>query len=200
MIPRTIATLMLIVVPLTAEATDVTAKTGLAQATVQAQKWQKGAVLVRVQTLQAKPDGTAGGWEYLFCSPPTPNQEVWTLQAKPDETTEIPDYMFFSPKASYSVQVKNGQIVKTIEVTPRSTCPVGEEYVDSDKAMTEARKNGLAGAGEAHMLLRVMIGELTKSLGIYWRVSVGNEPGDVYVVIDGKTGKFSYKGVTPCAM
>lgn len=161
-------TLMLvafIALPLSGMAGGMTAKAGLKDATAEAQKWQKDAVLVNVSTLQVNSDGTAAKWGYMYYS------------AK--------------AKKGYTVDVKDGKIVETLEVNPYIKDAVGE-FVDSDKAMQEAKKNGLKGKGKAAMALIVM-GQATKQPGAYWNVSGGYETGDVGVVLEAKTGKFSYK-------
>ena len=64
------------------------------------------------------------------------------------------------------------------------------------QAMAEAKKNGLKVKGKTAMSLLVM-GQATKSPCACWSVVGGFEKGDVSVVIDGKTGKFSYKQTMP---
>ena len=154
-----------IALPLSGMAAGMTAKAGLAQANASSQKWQKDAVLVNVSTLQANSDGTAAKWGYMYYS------------AK--------------AKKGYTVDVKDGKIVETLEVNPYIKDAVGE-FVDSDKAMQEAKKNGLKGKGKAAMSLMVM-GQATKQPGTYWNVIGGYEKGDVGVTLEAKTGKFSYK-------
>lgn len=170
---RTLITLLLVAftaLPLSAEAAGMTAKAGLVQATAEAQKRQKDAVLVNVSTLQASPDGSAEKWGYMFYS------------AK--------------AKRGYTVDVKDGKIVETLDVNPYIKDAVGKEFVDSDKVMAEAKKNGLKVKGKAAMSLMVM-GQATKSPGIAWSVVGGYEKGAVSVLVDGKTGKFSSKSVMP---
>lgn len=152
------------------QAASMTAKTGLAQAAAEAQKWQNDAVLVNVSTLQANPDGSAAKWTYMFYSS--------------------------KKKQGYSVDVKDGKIVETLEVNPYIKDAVGKEFVDSDKVMAEAKKNGVKVNGKAAMSLLVM-GQATKSPGIAWSVVGGYEKGDVSVLLDGKTGKFASKSVIP---
>lgn len=156
--------------PLSAEAAGQTAKAGLAQATAEAQKWQKDAVLVNVSTLQANADGTAAKWGYMYYSS--------------------------KAKQGYTVDIKGGKVVETLEVRPHITDAVSKEFVDSDKAMAEAKKNGLTLKGKAAMSLLVM-GQATKNPWTSWSVVGGYAKGDVSVLIDGKTGKFSSKQVMP---
>jgi nucleoside 2-deoxyribosyltransferase len=156
--------------PLSAEAAGQTAKAGLAQANAEAQKWRKDAVLVNVSTLQTDSDGTAAKWGYMYYST--------------------------KGKMGYSVDVKGGKIAGTMEVNPHIKDAVGAEFVDSDKAMSEAKKNGLTLKGKAAMSLIVM-GQATKKPWVSWSIVGGYEKGDVSVLVDGKTGKFSSKQTMP---
>ncbi|MBI3376921.1 MAG: hypothetical protein HY035_00765 [Nitrospirae bacterium] len=164
-----VAVLAFAVGPALSFAAGATAKAGLVQANAAAQKWQKDAVLVNVSTLQANPDGTAAKWGYMYYS------------AK--------------AKKSYTVDVKDGKVVETLEVNPYIKDAVGE-FADSDKVMAEAKKNGLKVKGKAAMSL-MMMGQATKSPGVYWSVAGGYEKGDVIVMLDGKTGKFLRKDMVP---
>ena len=171
MTKRPLITLLLVAftaLPLCAMSAGMTAKAGLKDAAAGAQKWKEDATLVNVSTLQANPDGTAEKWAY----------------------------MFFSAKAKqgYSVDVKGGKVVETLEVNPYIRDAVGE-FVDSDKAMAEAKKNGLKVKDKPAMSVLVM-GQATKQPGAYWTVGGGYQPGDVGVVLDAKTGKFLYKQET----
>lgn len=168
MTPRQLIALLFVAftaLPLSTMAAGMTAKAGLKGATAEAQKWQKDATLVNVSTLQANPDGIG---------------EKWT-------------YMFYSAKAKqgYTVDVKSGKIVETLEVNPYIKDAVAE-FVDSDKAMAEAKKNGLKSKGKAAMTLMVM-GQATKQPWACWSVVGGFEKGDVSVLLEAKTGKFSSK-------
>ncbi|MBI3392389.1 MAG: hypothetical protein HY039_04305 [Nitrospirae bacterium] len=165
----TLLLVALVALPLSAEAAGQTAKAGVAQAGAEAQKWQKDAVLVNVSTLQANPDGTAAKWGYMYYS------------AK--------------AKKGYTVDVKDGKVVETLEVNPYIKDAVGE-FADSDKVMAEAKKNGLKVKGKAAMSL-MMMGQATKSPGTAWSVVGGYEKGDVSILLDGKTGKFASKSAIP---
>lgn len=153
-----------------ANAADTTARAGLAQADAAAQKWQKDAVLVNLSTLQANPDGKAAKW----------------------------GYMYYSSKGNkgYTVDVKDGTVVEAQEVNPHIKDPVYKEFADSDKAMAEAKKNGLTLKGRAAMSLLVM-GQATKNPCTCWSVVGGFEKGDVSVLLDGKTGTFWSKQAMP---
>jgi hypothetical protein len=102
--------------------------------------------------------------------------------------------MFHSPKAkmAYSVDVKGDKVVQTMEVRPHITDPVGD-FVDSDKAMQEAKKNGIK--GKPAMSLIVM-GQATKNPGVFWSVVSSGASSMLSVVIEGRSGKFSYKQET----
>ena len=170
---RTLITLLLVAftaLPFSAEAAGMTARAGLAQATAEAKKWQGDAVLVNITTLQADADGRTPKWGYMFYS------------AK--------------KKQGYSVDVKDGKVVETLEVNPYIKDAVSAEFVDSDKVMAEAKKNGFKVKGKTAMSLLVM-GQATKSPCACWSVVGGYEKGDVSVLVDGKTGKFSSKSVMP---
>ncbi len=99
--------------------TGVAAKEKLAVANAAAQKWQKDAILVSVETKTATPVGTAYSWMYLYNSPSIKQQIALLLADDSDQVSQFP-----SP--SFSVY-KNG---------------VGD-FVDSEQVMAEAVKNGL---------------------------------------------------------
>jgi len=144
-------------------AADATAKAWLAQAQQTANKWKADAALVNISTLTASMDGTANKWTYMF----------YSAKAKQGQTVDIQD----------------GKIVETLEVSPYIKDPVGVGFVDSPQAMDEAKKNGLKVKGKPAMSLLVM-GQATKKPGAYWTVGGGYTPEGVSVMIDAKTGKF----------
>lgn len=173
MTKRSLITLLTVVfaaLPSSAQAAGQTARAGLAQASAEAKKWQADAVVVNVSTLQADADGKAAKWGYMFYSS--------------------------KKKQRYSVDVKNGKIVETLEVGPHIKDAVSAEFVDSDKVMAEAKKNGLKVKGKTAMSLLVM-GQATKNPCACWSVVAGYDKGDVSVLVDGKTGKFSSKQTMP---
>jgi hypothetical protein len=142
-----------------AAAGGTTALAALAGASTGAKRWQPDAVLTSASTLKANPDGTAEAWSFLFYSPKT--------------------------KKAYSVDVRAGQL-HTLEVNSHLSEPVGE-FIDSDRAMQEAKKNGLKGAGPLTMALMRM-GQSTKEPGAFWTVGAGFSRGDVSVVLVSRTG------------
>ncbi len=156
--------------PTSAFGAGATAKAGLAQAQQAANKWKADAVLVNISTLTGNMDGTATKWVYMFYS------------AK--------------AKQGYTVDVQDGKVIDTLEVTPHIKDPVGGNFVDSPQAMEEAKKNGFKVKGKPAMSLLVM-GQATKTPGAYWTVGGGYTAGEVNVLIEAKTGKFSARQEVP---
>lgn len=100
-----------------------TAKALLPLATAEARKWQPDAALVYLETKTAEPDGTV---------PVKPFPGTWV-------------FMFISPKTKKKIGVMvdgKGQVTRMDSAFYKNDL-VGEFTVDSDKAMTEAVKNGL---------------------------------------------------------
>ncbi len=100
-----------------------TAKSLLPLAIGEAKKWQPDAALVYLETKTAEPDGT--------------------VAVKPFPGTWV--FIFMSPKAKKKVGVMvdgKGQVSR-LDTAYYKNDVVGEFTVDSDKAMTEAIKNGL---------------------------------------------------------
>ncbi len=100
-----------------------TAKALLPLATAEARKWQPDAALVYIETKTAEPDGT--------------------VSVKPFPGTWV--FMFISPKTKKKIGVMvdgKGQVTRMDSAFYKNDL-VGEFTVDSDKAMTEAVRNGL---------------------------------------------------------
>ena len=99
------------------------AKALLPSATAEAKKWQADAALIYLETKTAEPDGTipvksfSGAWVYIFISPKT-NKKVGVMVDGKGKITRM-DTAFYKNDVA------------------------GEFTVDSDKAMSEAIKNGL---------------------------------------------------------
>ena len=148
----------LALVPALGLAAGKTAKGILPQATAVAKKWNADAVLTAASALDAKPDGTAPAWSLSFYS------------AK--------------AKKSYIVNNRDGRSAG-LEVLAYGTDPVGE-FIDSDKAMTSAKKNGMKAKKQVPMAVRVL--GSGKEAHSYWTVGTALGPGEVAVVIDAKTG------------
>jgi hypothetical protein len=160
---------MVVAVP-PAFAAGSTAKAAFDKALVAAQQWQQDAVPVSISALAVQSDGTAATWSYIFYSP--------------------------QRKQGFTVATKDGEIVDHGEVTAYLKDGIGKEFVDSDAALTEAGNNGLAGTSDTAMSLVVM-GQAGDSAGPYWTVSRGFGSGDVSVVVDARSGKFSFRNAMP---
>ena len=143
-------------------AAGATAKAGFSQAKELARKWKADAALVQLSTLSGNMDGTAEKWSFLFHSP--------------------------QAKKGYKVDVKDGKIAQTLEVSSSFTDAVDGDFIDSAQAMAEAKKNGLKGKGRSMMTLHIML-KGTKNQGPYWNI-VGDMAEGKSTIIDAKTGKF----------
>jgi hypothetical protein len=141
-----------------------TAKALLPLATAEAKKWQPDAALVYLETKTAEPDGTVpvkpfpGTWVFVFTSPKT-MKKVGVMVDGKGKATRM-DTAFY----------KNDV--------------VGEFTVDSDKAMSEAIKNGLK-TNDYGMSM-----SLDKNAGrIEWRLLDKTH----FYYIDAKSGRFLKK-------
>ena len=137
-------------------AADKPARALLAQATSEAQKWQKDAALVYVSTDSANPDGTAPIWIYVFESPKTKKQIAIMVQAAGGVSSHDGSSTFH--------------------------LPVGE-FADSNKIMTEAKKNGLKPNKYGTKM------SLGKKTNAEWTV----QEGDSFYKFDAANGKFLRK-------
>jgi hypothetical protein len=153
------------VFPCSLEAGGFTAKSSLPTTLPIAKKWLADAVLTSISSLEVNADGTAKWWIHSFHSPST--------------------------KRHLSITVKPGSI-DTLEVRTGFTKPIGDDFIDSDKAMAEAKKNGLKGQ---HHSMGVNV--LGTGSTVYWSVTGGYKKGDVAVTLDAKSGKFLRKDVIP---
>lgn len=150
-----------------AGAAGPTAKAALVSAAADAKKWQPDAALTSVSSLPVMPDGTADSWMYAFYSPKT--------------------------RKFLTVTVKGGKST-TLEVQQGLTDPVGSDFIDSDKAMQEAKANGLRGKTPS-MALNFM-GNI-KQPTAFWTVTGGFASGDVSVILDARTGKLFMRNQVP---
>jgi hypothetical protein len=107
---------LFIILPVSAMAAGMTAKSMLPKATGEAIKWQPDAVLVNINT-DANPDGTGDLWAFTFLSPKTGQKMLIMVDS-------------------------NGE-VSTYDSSYFQNHIIGDFSVDSDKAMAEAIKNGL---------------------------------------------------------
>ena len=144
-----------------------TAKAALVAAAADAGKWQPDAALTTVSTMSVMPDGTTDTWMYAFYSPKT--------------------------KKFLTVTVKGGKS-ESLEVRQGSTDPVGSDFIDSDKAMQEAKANGLKGKTPS-MALNFM-GNIKQPMA-FWTVTGGFASGDVSVILEAKTGKLFMRNPIP---
>ena len=151
-------------------AAGATAKVAFDKAMRVAQQWQQDAVPVSISALAVKPDGTAATWSYIFYSP--------------------------AHHQGYSVATQGGEVVDRGEVTGYLKQAIGKEFVDSDAALTEAGNNGLTGTSDTAMSLVVM-GQGDESATPFWTVSRGFGSGDVSIVVDARSGKFSFRNAMP---
>jgi hypothetical protein len=142
----------------------LTAKSELTKTRALSKKWQTDAVLTSISSLTVSSDGTATSWLHSFYSP--------------------------SSKRYMIITVKSNSI-DTMEVNTGFTRDIGMEFIDSDKAMAEAKKNGLK--GHAYSMGLNMMGAAGMNTSPIWSVNGGYEKGDVSVMLDAKTGKFLKK-------
>lgn len=146
-------------------AKDQTVKAALTEVRAAAQKWQTDAVLVHLSTVKAKLDGTASEWKYSFYSPKT--------------------------KKRYVVTAAGGKIDGLEVRLGEETRPL-EDFIDSDKAMAEAKKAGIKG-NEPSMSIGFQ--GSGKSAGFFWVVTGGFSKGDVSVMLEAATGKLFSRSV-----
>jgi hypothetical protein len=144
-----------------------TAKSGLGKTITIAKKWKADAILTGISSLDVNSDGTAAWWIHGFLSPSTKKHLMVTVKADRIDTTET---------------------------NKGFSNPIGDNFLDSDKAMQEAKKNGLKGKNPSMGLNVLGTG---KNAGLYWTVTGGFEKGDVSVTLDGRTGKLIRKEVIP---
>jgi hypothetical protein len=140
------------------------ARTQLPQVTAAAKKWRTDAVLTNVSSLTVGPDGSASSWLYTFYAP--------------------------AAKKSLSITAVVGAALDTLEVPNTSMQPIGDVWVDSDKAMQTAKQHDLKGASPSMGL--VVMGVTGSAV---WAVNGGFAEGDVSVLLDAKTGAFIRRDV-----
>lgn len=135
------------------------ARAPLAQVTATAKKWRADAVLTHVSSLTVNPDGTAKSWIYTFYAPQS--------------------------KVTLNITVALGAPLDTLQVQNTSTVPIGDVWVDSDKAVELAKQHQLKGSSLSMGL--VVMGVTGNPV---WAVNGGFAEGDASVMLDGKTGSF----------
>ena len=107
---------LFIIMPASAMAAGMTAKSMLPDATHAAMKWQPDAVLVNITTSSANSDGTGDVWAFTFLSPKIGQKKL--------------------------IMVDNSSEISTFNSAYFQDNIIGDFHVDSDKAMAEAIKNG----------------------------------------------------------
>jgi hypothetical protein len=142
-------------------AAGLTAKASLTQVVAAGKKWQSDAVLVSLSSVKVHPDGSADEWKYSFYSPGTRKRCIVTAGASGIRTKEV--------NLGYSTE------------------PLGD-FIDSDKAMQEAKKNGLKG-NDLNMAVKFQ--GTGRSAAAYWIVNGGFAKGDISIFLEANTGKFS---------
>jgi len=135
-----------------------TARSGLPQAAAAAKKWRSDAALTHISSLTVRADGTAESWIYTFYA--------------------------LASKKTLNVTVAPGVPLDTLEVPNTSTVPIGDVFVDSDRAMQEAKKHDLKGKSLSMGLVVMGAGSPV------WSVNGGFDEGDASVMLEGKTGAF----------
>ena len=148
-----------------AYAAGLTAKASLTQVAAAGKKWKGDAVLVSLSSVKVHLDGTAAEWKYSFYSPGSRKRCVVTANTSGIRTKDV--------NLGYSTE------------------PLGD-FIDSDKAMQEAKKNGLKG-NDLNMAVKFQ--GTGRSAAAYWIVNGGFAKGDVSIFLEAKTGKFSSRAV-----
>jgi len=113
----TLSLTLFIIMPITAMAAGMTAKSMLPDAMGEALKWQPDAALVNITTSGAYSDGTGDVWAFTFLSPKTGEKKL--------------------------IMVDNSREISSFDSAYFQNNMIGDFSVDSDKAMSEAIKNGL---------------------------------------------------------
>ena len=137
----------------------LTARAKLPQVIAAAKNWRPDAALTHVSSITVRADGTAQSWLYTFYAAKS--------------------------KKSLIVTATVGAALDKLETPNTSIQPLGDVFIDSDKAMQEAKKHQLKGT-EPGMGLVVM-GKTGPGI---WSVNGGYAEGDVSVMLNGKTGAF----------
>jgi hypothetical protein len=145
-----------------------TARANLKDAEQTARKWRSDSILVGISTMAVEVDGTSEDWAYNFYSPGITKRLI--------------------------VRWRSGKLRTTESAFGNATDPVGNKFIDSDKAIAEAKKIGLKTKGKPVMGLHVF------GSGKYrfasWTIG-GTETGDSSIVLDADSGKLYSKSITP---
>jgi hypothetical protein len=141
-----------------------TAHSQVAQAAATAKKWRPDAVLTHVSSLTVNPDGTAKWWLYTFYAPQT--------------------------KKTLNITIMPGAPLDTLEVRNTSMQPIGDIWVDSDKAMQTAKQHDFSGTS---LSMGLVVMGMTGSP--VWAINNTTSEENVSVMLDGKTGAFIRRDV-----
>jgi hypothetical protein len=136
-----------------------TARSALPQAAAAGKKWRSDAALTHVSSLTVQADGTAKSWIYTFYA--------------------------LASKKTLNVTVAPGVPLDILEVPNTSIVPIGDVWVDSDRALQEAKKHDLKGKS-----LSMGLAVMGATGSAVWAVNGGMDEGDVSVILVGKTGAF----------
>jgi hypothetical protein len=146
-------------------AAGTTARAGLANSTERAKKWHADAVLTSISSYGVQPDGRSNSWLHMFYSPGAKKYLIVTVK---------------------------GSKLEEMEVNSGMNLAITGDFLDSDRAVAEAKKNGLKGND---ISVGLNMGGIGKDARLYWSVNGGMEKGDVSVTLDGKTGAFVKRDV-----
>ena len=146
--------------PATVQAADPLARTQLTKTVAMAKQWVPDAVLTSISSIMVNKDGSGKQWLHSFYSPKTKRYMIITVKANSIDTSEV--------RTGFAG-------------------PIGEDFIDSDKAMAIAKKSGLKGSSYSMGLN--MMGAAGMNSSPVWSVNGGFDKGDVSVMLDAKTGK-----------
>jgi hypothetical protein len=150
-----------------------------------------GSGLARAADLTARvplPQATAAAKKWR---PDATLTHVSSITVNADGSAKSWLYTFYAAHSKKSLIVTvAGTSLETLEVPNTSMLPIGEGFIDSDQAMREAKKHDLKGSSPSMGL--VVMGFTG---GPTWSVNGGYAEGDVSVILDGKTGKFTRRQV-----
>ncbi len=136
-----------------------TAKASFSQAQASAKSWQADVVLTQISAGDVSGDGTSGEWTYSFYSPKS--KKWFTVTAEEED-------------------------IDGVEVGFGRTGGVDVQFIDSDKAMEEAKKHGLKGSTPG---MSLSVYEFGEKVGSFWMVTGGYEKGNTSIILDAKTGE-----------
>lgn len=148
-----------------ATAAGKTARSYLSRATESAKSWQGDALLTQISSGSVMEDGRSEEWIYSFYSS---KSKKW-----------------------FNVSIRNEKI-EGVEVGFGKKDPVTDQFLDSDKAMQEAKAQGLKGRAPG---MSLSVFDFSGKGGSYWMVSGGYEKGDVTIILEAKTGKLFSRNV-----